>query len=283
MKKTISSLLLVLYLFSCVAYAAPPVYAGSASCVINDDTPDLDFLDTGSAYIRYDPLDRWERPARAVGCLGPETMADGERHAMQSIEPPGWQNDTYDFVPGFNLYQRCHLIGNVLGGAEVPENLITGTQYLNIVGMLPLETLVADYIRSTGHHVLYSVWPYYEVGCFICAGVQIEARSVEDDAIRFNRFCFNVQPGVTIDYRYGLSHLADVSGQMEYTEKQDADLVGTVMSDQLTYVLNTNTRRFHLPSCSSVKDILPKNYQESTLSRDELINMGYKPCGRCHP
>ena len=281
--RCLSLLLCAVFLLESAAAAAPPEYAGSASCVINGDVPDIDALYTGEAYIRYEPLDKWLRPSRAVACLGPETVADNVRHAMQSVEPPGWQSDTYDFIPGFNLFQRCHLIGNQLGGDETAANLITGTQYLNIVGMLPIENLVAEYILSTGNHVLYSVWPYYGTGNYVCCGVQIEARSVEDDAICVNRYCLNVQPGVQIDYRTGLNRLADPTAALAYTEMTEADLAVTVRSDELTYVLNISSKRFHYPSCPACGEMKMKNRQETTLGRDELIALGYIPCGICKP
>ncbi len=276
-------LALVLALIGQNAYGAAPAYSGAASVILSDDAPDIDDLETGEAYIRYEPLDKWLRPSRAVACLGPETLSNNARGSAQGIEPPGWQSSAYDFIPGFNLYQRCHMIGNQLGGEEVPENLITGTQYLNIVGMLPIENLVADYIRNTGNHVLYSVWPYYGTGNYVCYGVQIEAKSVEDDGIRINRYCFNVQPGIQIDYRTGLNRMAGVSADIAYAEKTEADEAVTVMSNELTYVLNTNTKRFHLPDCPSCTEMKPKNRQETTLTRDELIDLGYKPCSRCNP
>ncbi len=263
--------------------AAAPVYAGSSMCVINNDVPEIDELYTGESYIHYEPLDKWQRSKMAAACLGPETMAASGRSSMQGILPPGWQSDTYEFISGKSLFHRCHLVGDQLGGAEIAENLITGTQYLNIAGMLPIENLIAEYIRTTGHHVLYRVWPYYGAGNYVCFGVQIEAKSVEDDRIRLNRYCFNVQPGIGIDYRTGLNRLAGTSAEIEYTEPAEADLSVTVRSDQLTFVLNTNTMRFHKPDCASCAEMLPKNRQETTLTRDRLIEMGYRPCGKCDP
>lgn len=284
-KRSIALLcILVLLTIPIDTHAAVPVYQGSATVTLNDGMPVFAAEDyTGEAYIHYEPLDKWQRAVKVTACLGPETLAQAGRTAMQSIEPSGWQKDAYDFIPGFNLYQRCHLVGDQLGGAEIEENLVTGTQYLNIVGMLPTETLVADYIHRTGNHVLYRVWPYFKTGNLVCEGLQIEAMSVEDEEIRINIYCFNVQPGVSIDYRTGVSALARTAAELAYTEKTEADLAVTVRSDQLTYVLNTNTHKFHYPDCSSVKDIKPKNYQETTLSRDELISQGYKPCKRCNP
>lgn len=270
-----ASLILTIMLLFQSACGAAPEYAGMASVVLNNDVPDIDSLFTGDEYISYGPLDKWLRPSRAVACLGPESLTDTIREPMQGILPPGWQTNTYAFIPGFNLYQRCHLIGNQLGGMETEENLITGTQYLNIAGMLPIENQIAEYIRTTGNRVLYSVWPYYGAGNYLCCGVQIEAKSIDDDGILINRYCFNVQPGVSIDYRTGLNHLSGTTASIDIQEEPTASTI--------TYVLNTNTKRFHLPTCPSCEEMKPKNRQETTLSRDELIGQGYKPCGRCNP
>lgn len=50
-----------------------------------------------------------------------------------------------------------------------------------------------------------------------------------------------------------------------------------------TYVLNTNTKRFHKPTCSSVTDIKEKNRRDVEADRDELVAQGYAPCKRCKP
>ncbi len=279
------TIIFVLSMLPLITHADAPVYRGAATYVINNGIPEFSESEiTTTSYITYDPLDKWQRATKATACLGPDTLSLAGRTSMQSLEPTGWQKDTYDFIPGFNLYQRCHLIGDQLGGEEKIENLITGTQYLNIVGMLPVENKVAEYITRTGNHVMYRVWPYYsKAGNLICDGVQIEALSVEDEEIRVNVYCFNVQPGVSIDYRTGINSIALTKAELEYTEKTDSDLAQTVMSNEITYVLNTNTRKFHYPDCPSCKEMKPKNKQETTLTREELIDLGYSPCGRCKP
>ena len=114
----------------------------------------------------------------------------------------------HDCVDGKYLYNRCHLIGFQLSGENANKrNLITGTRYMNVDGMLPFENMVADYIEETGNHVMYRATPVFEGDDLVARGVQIEAYSVEDegDGICFNVFCFNVQPGVVIDYATGES------------------------------------------------------------------------------
>lgn len=275
---------IVIFAIPFFTHADAPIYQGSATCIINNGQPGFSESElTTMVFIDYGPLDKWQRASKVTACLGPETVAQAGRANMQSFEPSGWQKDSYDFIPGFNLYQRCHLVGDQLGGAERIENLVTGTQYLNIKGMLPIESEVRQYIDRTGNHVMYRVWPYYKTGNLVCEGIQIEAMSVEDEEIRINVYCFNVQPGVSIDYRTGMNSIARTSIDLEYTEMTEADLSRTVMSNELTYVLNTNTKRFHLPTCPSCVEMKPKNKQETTLSREELIDLGYVPCGRCNP
>ena len=134
--------------------------------------------------------------------------ADDEREGISNIEPSGWINKEYDNVDGGYLYNRCHLIGYQLSNENANEkNLITGTRYMNTEGMLPFENEVADYIKETSNHVLYRVTPIFEGDNLVASGVQIEAKSVEDngEGICFNVYCYNVQPGITIDYKTGES------------------------------------------------------------------------------
>ncbi len=170
------------------------------------------------------------------------------------------------------------------------RNLITGTVYLNTEGMLPLENEVAGYVRKTGNHVLYRVTPVYDGTDLVAAGVAIEAMSVEDggSGIRFNVFCYNVQPGVIIDYATGMSRASDETGEKSETVSESApETVVTsppvVISEETDYVLNTRSLRFHLPSCESVQEMSPANRQEYIGSREDLISQGYTPCRACRP
>ena len=147
------------------------------------------------------------------GIVGQELMpADGEkRGSIGQVKPTGWHTVKYDCVDGKYLYNRCHLIGWQLTAENAnKQNLITGTRYLNIEGMLPFENMVADYVKETGNHVLYRVTPVFEGSNLVASGVQMEAWSVEDDGegICFNVYCYNVQPGVEIDYASGESQAA---------------------------------------------------------------------------
>ena len=142
----------------------------------------------------------------AYAKLGRELMLDEEREGISDVIPNGWQNQKYDKIDQGYLYNRCHLIGYQLAGENANEkNLITGTRYMNVEGMLPLENQVAAYIKETGNHVLYRVAPIYDGADMVAGGVQIEAESVGDggNRIKFNVFCYNVQPGIGIDYAIG--------------------------------------------------------------------------------
>ena len=128
------------------------------------------------------------------------------------IKPSGWHTVKYDFVDGKYLYNRCHLIGYQLTGENANEkNLITGTRYMNVDGMLPFENMVADYVTETENHVMYRVTPVYQDNNLVASGVQMEGYSVEDQGkgVSFNVYCYNVQPEITIDYRTGYSSLDD--------------------------------------------------------------------------
>ena len=213
-------------------------------------------------------------------------MPTEERGEIGQIKPSGWHTIRYDFVDGKYLYNRCHLIAYQLAGENANEqNLITGTRYLNIEGMLPFENKVADYVTYTGNHVLYRVIPIFQGDNLLAHGVQMEAKSVEDDGagISFNVFCYNVQPGVAIDYATG-DNWSDGTMEAQVQSTEPTSTAPAVEpSSGMTYILNTNTKKFHYPSCSSVGDIKEKNKREFTGARDEAIVQGYSPCGKCHP
>ncbi len=188
----------------------------------------------------------------------------------------GWQTAKYaGLVDGNYLYNRCHLLGFQLTGENAnQQNLITGTRYLNVEGMLPFENMVADYIKETDNHVLYRVTPFFAEDNLVADGVLMEAKSVEDggDGILFNVFCYNVQPGITIDYATGESALAPTPAAAQN------NAAGTA----IVYVANTNTEKFHYSWCSSVEQINEQNRRYSS-SREEMIHASYQPCKNCQP
>lgn len=338
-----------------------PAYSGESYVELNNNVPSFKKSDlTKKAFEKYSDLDELGRCGAAYANVCPETMPTEERGAIGMIKPSGWHTVKYDNVGGKYLYNRCHLIGYQLTGENANEqNLITGTRYMNVEGMLPFENLVADYVENTDNHVLYRVTPIFKGDNLLASGVQMEAYSVEDKGkgICFNVYCYNVQPGITIDYSDGSSKLSDntiasislnyskysltvgqsktlvaavspesaksnvtwyssnnkvatvsstgkvtakkagtatitaktsngLKATCKVTVKGKEDTVvsnGTASSGKCTYVLNTNTKKFHLPSCSSVDDMKEKNKKEVSCSREEVINMGYAPCKRCNP
>ncbi len=254
-----------------------PAYTGQPYAAVNGNVPGFEEDElTAASFERYSELDSLGRCGAAYACLGLDLMPEGERGDISSIHPSGWHSVQYDFVDGKNLYNRCHLIGYQLSGENANEkNLITGTRYMNVEGMLPFENMVADYIKETGCHVLYRVTPVFHDNNLVADGVLMEAMSVEDQggAVSFCVYVYNVQPGVDIDYATGESRAAD--------EKDDAG--AGLDSGTATYILNTNTHRFHRPSCSSVSEIKEANRETYAGSREDLIESGYSPCGKCKP
>ena len=227
-------------------------------------------------------------------------MPTKKRGSIGKVKPSGWHTVKYDFVDGKYLYNRCHLIGYQLTAENANEkNLITGTRYMNVDGMLPFENMVADYIKETGNHVLYRVTPIYTGDNLVADGVEMEARSVEDDGdgICYHVFVYNEQPGVAIDHATGESHLAEDaevyasqagSGDERAEEVQtEAPAEQTQVQEQAAaaseYILNTNTMKFHRPSCSSVNQMSDSNKWVYDGTREEVLNMGYEPCKRCNP
>ena len=184
-----------------------PEYSGNPYVELNQNIPEFDLQKYGNLEFElYSELDALGRCGPAFANISLKTMPTEERGEIGMIKPSGWHTVRYDFVDGKYLYNRCHLIGFQLAGENANEqNLITGTRYLNVVGMLPFENMVDDYVDETGNHVLYRVTPMYEGDNLVASGVQMEAFSVEDngDGIQFNVFVYNIQPGVVIDYATG--------------------------------------------------------------------------------
>lgn len=269
-----------------------PAYTNKPYVAINNNQPNFSSAElTTKAYEKYSPLDSLGRCGVAIASCGKEIMpASGEeRGSISSIKPSGWNQAKYNGISGGYLWNRCHLLGWQLSAENAnKQNLITGTRYMNINGMLPFENMVADYIKETGNHVAYRVTPIYKGNNLVASGVQMEAYSIEDDGdgVCFNVYCYNVQPGITIDYATGKSSQNGVSGATgnTTTEKPTEKPTETKpdKSDSV-YVLNTNTKKFHYPDCHSAKKIAAHNYAESNKTRDQLIAAGYSPCGNCDP
>lgn len=364
-----------------------PVYSSEPSTEIHDNVPYFQASDlTSSSYETFSSLDDEGRCGYAVACLGPDLLPDAPRGPIGSVKPTGWHTVKYEGIDGNYLYNRCHLIAYELSGENAnEENLITGTRYMNVDGMLPYENEVADYIKSTGNHVLYRVTPVFEDDNLLASGVLMEAESVEDggSGVSFNAYCYNVQPGISIDYATGDSSGQAYTGseaskydgvnfqspavikaiQQALNDKgydcgtpdgiagngtasaaahfkadhglsgnsidaalaltlglnayQLLDLSSEAAADQassaaqngqssgtagqasgaqageasgsgsagpaMSYIVNTNTGKFHNPGCSSIGQMSDSNKMEYTGSRDDLIAMGYQPCKRCNP
>lgn len=251
-----------------------PEFTDSPYIKINDNQPyftEDDYSD--ASYESYGKLDKLGRCTSAIANIGKDLMPTEKRGAIGSVKPTGWQVAKYDFVDGKYLYNRCHLIGFQLTGENANEkNLITGTRYMNVDGMLPFENMVADYIKETNNHVLYRVTPVFKDNELVARGVLIEALSVEDkgEGICFNVYCYNNQPGVTINYATGESELANAQGSSSSSKTG-------------TYILNTGSKKFHLPDCSGAKNIKENNKKTFNGLRQQLIDEGYSPCKSCNP
>lgn len=256
-----------------------PDYSGDPYVTLSDNIPAFTDDDlTLEPFETYSSLDALGRCGVAYANICLELMPTEERGAIGQVKPSGWHTVRYDgLVDGNYLYNRCHLIGFQLAGENANEqNLITGTRYLNVTGMLPFENQVAEYVEDTGNHVLYRVTPIYDGTDLVARGVQMEALSVEDsgEGVCFNIYVYNVQPGVEIDYATGDSWLAGEA-------PSGSDSTGG--EPQFTYVLNTRTGKFHDPGCSGAAKISEENRQTYTGQRDDLIAQGYSPCGQCQP
>ncbi len=250
-----------------------PEFSGKPYVVIAGNRPEFTSSDmTTESYEYYSPLDSLGRCGYAMACIGYDLMPTEDRESISHIKPTGWHQEQYDFVDGKNLYNRCHLIGFQLTGENDNErNLITGTRFCNWDGMVPFENMIADYVKETKNHVLYRVTPVFDGNNLVARGVQLEAWSVEDDgeSICFHVYVYNSQPGVMIDYATGEN--------WEDTENP------VTVSEQGSYIINTNSGKFHLTSCTQAQNIKPENKEVFTGDREELLDRGYTSSGCCNP
>ena len=263
-----------------------PAYSGEPYVEVNDNQPEFTEEElTTVSYEDYSELDELGRCQSAEACIGQDLMPTEARESISSVKPTGWKNKSYDTVDGGYVYNRCHLIGFQLTGENAnEENLITGTRYMNVEGMLPFEDEVAAYIKETDNHVMYRVTPVFEGDDLVASGVQMQAESVEDDGvgISFNVYVYNVQPYVVIDYKTGENWEGDEIAEPEGKWADGTEAEPSDTKEQM-YILNKNTKKFHKPECSGAKKIKAKNKGEYTGSRQTLIDEGYEPCGNCNP
>lgn len=306
---------------SYVSLDAIPAYDGKAYVAVNNNEPFFTDSDmTTTAFENYSDLDSLGRCGVAYANICKEIMPTEKRGKIGMIKPSGWHTVKYDVIKDRYLYNRCHLIGYQLAGENAnSKNLITGTRYLNVEGMLPFENLVADYVNNTGNHVLYRVTPMFSGSNLVANGVLIEAKSVEDNGggILFNVYCYNVQPGVGINYENGDSWLEGTAPQEQSAQTGAAQNGGSQSSDgssagasagdtgssggttgsassgsdssvaensaadssnSKTMVHITATgKKYHRAGCRTLK----KSDTEVTL--DEAKSMGLSPCGICNP
>ncbi|WP_251208442.1 DNA/RNA non-specific endonuclease [Acetatifactor aquisgranensis] len=291
-------------------------YSGEPYAIVNNNVPYFSESDLSpESFEYYSDLDSLGRCGTAYASIGLDMMPAEERESIGQIKPTGWHTVKYsDVIDGNYLYNRCHLIGYQLTGENANEkNLITGTRYLNVQGMLPFEDMVTDYVKETGNHVLYRATPIFEGDNLLASGVLMEAESVEDtgEGILFCVYAYNVQPNIIINYATGESSLSPEGPASEpittpeptvepvptaapeptaepapieapaITETQEP--IDEPVPQGTTYILNTNTGKFHYPTCGSVKQMKEKNKQEFSGTRDEAISMGYDPCKKCNP
>ena len=263
---------------SAVKPSSLPKYSGEAFVVVNNNQPNFSASElTTSGYEKYSSLDNLGRCGAAIASCGKEIMPrpDEKRGSISSIKPTGWIQKSYSGISGGYLWNRCHLIGWQLSAENANrENLITGTRYMNINGMLPFENMVADYIKETGNHVAYRITPIYEGKNLVCSGVQMEAYSVEDngDGICFNVYCYNVQPGITINYVNGDS--SGPSSNTTSSKPSNEQNSNSGSNGNMVWIPNTGSKYHSYAGCSNMKN--PKH-----VSMSDAIEMGYGQCKKC--
>lgn len=275
--------------------------------VINDNKPlfSLDFLDMlvddNADYEYYSELDGMGRCGTAYAVICKNIMPTEKRGEIGSVKPTGWQTAKYDksIISDMYLYNRCHLIGYQLAGENANDkNLITGTRFMNVVGMLPFENQVSDYVKNNpDNHVLYQVTPVFGNDNLVAYGVIMSGLSCEDygAGVSFCVFCPNVQPMIKIDYATGDNkqegdnwYIGDVpsfihDGEMEqpeeiseYTQNQYA-----IDAADCDYVLNESSKKYHHPNCEAAAKISENNRRFYNGSTSDLESQGYEACKIC--
>lgn len=253
-----------------------PDYSGSPHVEINNDTPFFkEYEIIGGSFEYYSNLDELGRCDVCMASVGEDIMPTEERESISSITPTGWINASYDTISGKYLYNRCHLIGYQLTGENANErNLITGTRYLNVDGMLPFENIIDDYIDDTGNNVMYRVTPVFKENNLVADGVLLEAYSVEDNGqgISFCVYCYNVQPTIIIDYATGASRMEnDILNTETLPLEPDAS-----NNDNPTFEVYRTPlgKKYHLDAeCGG------KNSYSVTM--EDALDAGLTPCSKC--
>lgn len=272
-----------------------PEYYGEDYIILNNNVPNFSQSDlTTTSFEEYSPLDSLGRCGVSYANIGTDIMPTEKRESISSVKPSGWQSVKYDIVEGKYLYNRSHLIGYQLTAENANDrNLITGTRYFNATLMLPYENMVADYIKETNNHVLYRVTPVFEGNNLVATGVQMEAKSVEDngEGIEFNVFVYNVQPGITIDYATGNSAL---SGE-EIVETESSNNItnstnssnnsnstnNTTSSNEETVIRgNSKSKIYHCPGQKDYENMADSKYLVNFNSEQEAIDAGYRKASR---
>lgn len=225
--------------------------------------------------VYVSPVDQYGRAGTAFAILSRSSIDAERRQDISMFLPAGWQSG--------GIYHRCHLVGAQLTtGTACLENLVTGTEYLNLEGMLPIENRARTYILRTGDHVLYKATPIYQGTELLPRAVELTLYSIETSGLRMTAYCYNIQPGYIIDYATGKYRSEDDPEELTLIADDTADTEAT-RSATPDYILNVKSKRFHYPWCTGAETMSPKNRQEYYGDRETLIQQGYKPCGTCNP
>ncbi len=249
-----------------------PPYSGTPYVELNGNEPGFSEQDlTEKSFEIYSDLDDLERCGTAYANIGVDLMPSEERGSIGTVKPSGWHTVKYDNVDGKYLYNRCHLIGYQLSGENAnKKNLITGTRYMNVDGMLPFENMVADYVKETNNHVLYRVTPIFQKENLVADGVQMEALSVEDhgEGISYHVFVYNVQPGIYIDYLTGESSI------------NQNDLSQNQMAEEEEIRGNSRSKIYHCPGQAAYEEM--KNSKNLVIFKTEqdAERAGYRKAKR---
>lgn len=261
-----------------------PEYSGQPYVILNDNQPGFTEEDYRTdSFEWYGDLDSLGRCTLTFANVGTDLMPTEKRGSISHVKPTGWHTTSYDNVDGKSLYNRCHLIGWQLTGENAnKKNLITGTRYLNVEGMLPFENMIADYVKETDSHVLYRVTPVFSGDNLVADGVEMEAWSVEDEGegICFHIFAYNVQPGIEIDYNTGESRRIEETPKEKKTEGNDAETPENTKTNAIEIRGNANSKIYHCPGQDGYEKMAESESLVIFYSEEEAIRAGYRKAKR---
>ncbi len=193
--------------------------------------------------------------------------------------PHGWSKNS----EGKYLFERCHIIAYSLSAKLADKrNLFIGTRDLNKSIMIKIENRIKNYIMENDVRILYRVTVKYKGKNQIPTGILIEAKSLNSE-FTLCRFGYNIKKNVKFRYSDG-TITKDNRGIIKPIQKIKTSIKEKkrVKSKNTNFVVNSQTKKYHIENCKMLNNIDPKYIKEITTKEKSLINNGYSACKVCN-